>query len=158
HPFGDRSYHVRVTLPPLSTSEMVDMTDAVLGTPAISPAVRTLVADKAEGNPFYVEELTRWLLEDGSLRREDDEVVLARALPEVGVPATIQDLLSARIDRLAAEARQAIQVASVIGREFVLRLLARIADAGDGVRSHVEELRGLELVYEKAMHPELAYM
>src|SRR5262249_8287860 len=93
-----------------------------------------------------------------SLRREDDEVVLARALPELGVPATIQDLLSARIDRLAAEARQAIQVASVIGREFVLRLLARIADAGDGVRSHVEELRGLGLVYEKAMHPELAYM
>jgi DNA-binding NtrC family response regulator/tetratricopeptide (TPR) repeat protein len=157
-PFGDRSYHVRVTLPPLSGSEMTDMTDAVLGTATVPPAVRALVADKAEGNPFFVEELTRWLLEDGSLRREDDALVLTRELPAAAVPGTIQDLLVARIDRLATESRQAIQVASVIGREFVLRLLARITDAGDSVRSHVEELRGLELIYEKAMHPELAYM
>jgi DNA-binding NtrC family response regulator/tetratricopeptide (TPR) repeat protein len=157
-PFGDRSYHVRVTLPPLSGSEMTDMTDAVLGTAAIPPAVRSLVADKAEGNPFFVEELTRWLLEDGSLRREDGAIVLARELPAAAVPSTIQDLLIARIDRLASESRHAIQVASVIGREFALRLLARITEAGDGVRSHVEELRGLELIYEKAMHPELAYM
>ena len=158
HPFGDRSYHVRVTLPPLSAPEMTDMTDAVLGTGTIPPVVRSLVADKAEGNPFFVEELTKWLLEEGSLRREHDAIVLAHELPAAAVPGTIQDLLVARIDRLAAESRQAIQVASVIGREFALRLLARITDAGDGIRSHVEELRGLELIYEKAMHPELAYM
>jgi tetratricopeptide (TPR) repeat protein len=66
-------------------------------------------------------------------------------------------VLIARIDRLAEESRRAIQVASVIGREFALRLLARITEAGD-IHHQVDELRSLELIYEKALHPELAYM
>ena len=74
------------------------------------------------------------------------------------MPDTVQDVLIARIDRLAEDSRRAIQVASVIGREFALRLLARITDAGDRIRGQVEELRSLELIYEKALHPELAYM
>src|SRR5262245_2343742 len=158
HPFGDRSYHQRVSLRPLSDGEMSAMAGAILGTTDIPPAVDALIARKAEGNPFFVEELTRWLLEDGSLRRENGGVVLSRALPEIALPDTIHDVLIARIDRLAEESRRAIQIASVIGREFALRLLARITEAGERIRTQVEELRGLELIYEKAMHPELAYM
>ena len=74
------------------------------------------------------------------------------------MPDTVQDVLIARIDRLAEDSRRAIQVASVIGREFALRLLARITAAGERIRGQVEELRSLELIYEKALHPELAYM
>ena len=64
----------------------------------------------------------------------------------------------ARLDRLDDAPKRAIQMASVIGREFALRLLARITEAGDGVSALVDELRALELIYEKAAHPELAYM
>jgi DNA-binding NtrC family response regulator/tetratricopeptide (TPR) repeat protein len=157
-PFGDRSYHVRIALTPLSGADMATMTGAIFGTPEIPPPLRTLIAHKAEGNPFFVEELAKSLLEDGALRRENGRVVLARDLGDIAVPDTVQDVLIARIDRLAEESRRAIQVASVIGREFALRLLARISEVGDGIRTQVEELRGLELIYEKALHPELAYM
>jgi DNA-binding NtrC family response regulator/tetratricopeptide (TPR) repeat protein len=158
HPFGDRSYHLRVTLRPLSSGEMADITGALLGTVEIPSAVGSLIAAKAEGNPFFVEEVTRSLLEDGTLQRENGRVVLARDLEQISVPDSIHDVLIARLDRLADDARRAIQVASVIGREFALRLLERITETGERVRTHVEELRALELIYEKATHPELAYM
>src|SRR5262245_2415923 len=158
HPFGDRSYHVRIALRPLSAAEMADLSGSLLGTADVPAEVRALIAAKAEGNPFFVEEVTRSLLEDGTLQRENGHVVLTRAAGTIDVPDTIQDVLVARLDRLADDARHAIQVASVIGREFALRLLERIAEAGGKVRAHVDELRSLELIYEKAAHPELAYM
>jgi tetratricopeptide (TPR) repeat protein len=158
HPFGDRSYHVRVSLRALSSGETAAMTASLLGDAEAPPEVWALIATKAEGNPFFVEEVTRSLIEDGTLRREDGRVVLTRDLAEIAVPGTIHDVLAARLDRLADDARQAIQVASVIGREFALRLLERITEAGERVRTQVEELRSLELIYEKATHPELAYM
>src|SRR5262249_39333544 len=148
----------RISLEALSVAEMAEVTDSLLGTAEVPEPLRAIIAAKAEGNPFFVEEVTRSLLEDGSLRRENGRVVLARDLAEVAVPDTIHDVLSARIDRLADDARRAIQVAAVIGREFALRLLERITDAGTGVRTQVEELRALELIYEKVAHPELAFM
>ena len=158
HPFGDRTYHVRVLLRPLGAVEMAEITQSLLGTADVPESVRRLIAAKAEGNPFFVEEVTRSLLEDGSLRREGGHVVLARDLEDLAVPDTIQDVLTARLDRLADDARRAIQVASVIGREFALRLLERIMEAGETVRTQVDELRALELIYQKAAHPELAFM
>jgi DNA-binding NtrC family response regulator/tetratricopeptide (TPR) repeat protein len=158
HRFGDRSFHVRVTLRPLTAAEMGDISGALLGTADVPDEVGALIAAKAEGNPFFVEEVTRSLLEDGTLRRDNGRVVLAREADAIAVPDSIQDVLAARLDRLADDARRAIQVASVIGREFALRLLERITEAGEHVRTHVEELRALELIYEKAAHPELAYM
>ena len=143
HRFGDRSFHVRVTLQPLTAGEMSDISGALLGTRDIPSEVSALIAAKAEGNPFFVEEVTRSLLEDGTLRRDNGRVVLAHEAGAIAVPDSIQDVLAARLDRLADDARQAIQVASVIGREFALRLLERITEAGEHVRTHVEELRTL---------------
>ena len=158
HPFPDRSYHVRVALAPLSGNSMDAMTGALLGGPDVPAALSALIADKADGNPFFAEELVKSLLEQGALRRENGRIMLARDLSEIAVPDTVQDVLIARIDRLAEESRRAIQIASVIGREFALRLLARITEAGDHIHTQVEDLRSLELIYEKALHPELAYM
>jgi tetratricopeptide (TPR) repeat protein len=74
------------------------------------------------------------------------------------VPDSIHGVLMARLDRLDDEPKHALQMASVIGREFALRLLARVTEIGEGVSTLVSELRALELIYEKAAHPELAYM
>jgi class 3 adenylate cyclase/tetratricopeptide (TPR) repeat protein len=158
HPFGDRSYHVRIGLDALSETDTATMTAAILGAADVPAELRALIASKAEGNPFFVEEVTKSLLEDGSLRRNDGRIVLARPLADLAVPDRIQDVLMARIDRLADDPKRAIQVASVIGREFAVRLLERITEAGDRVQALVDELRAVELVYEKAAHPELAYM
>ncbi len=158
HRFGDRSYHQRLTLSPLSDRETATMAGAALGVSAMPAELRELIASKAEGNPFFIEEITASLLEDGSLEQQDGNIKLNRRLDELVIPETIQDVLIARIDRLEDQSRLAIQIASVIGREFALRLLERITESGIQVRSQVDELRTLELIYEKAMHPELAYM
>ncbi len=156
--FAPRSAHSRLVLLPLSRDDMAVMTSSILGTPQVPEDVRALIAAKAEGNPFFVEELTKSLIEDGTLRCENRLAVLTRPIESLSVPDTIQDILTARLDRLAEESRRAIQVASVIGREFAMRLLARISEAGEHIHTQVEELRSLELIYEKALHPELAYM
>ena len=158
HPFGDRSYHVRLALQPLSALEMSSMTGSLLAAASVPDELRDLIAAKAEGNPFFVEEVTKSLVEEGVLRIAGDRVELTRELATLAVPDSIQDILMARIDRLEEEPKRAIQVASVIGREFALRLLERISEAGDRIRHVVEDLRALELIYEKAAHPELAFM
>jgi DNA-binding NtrC family response regulator/tetratricopeptide (TPR) repeat protein len=157
-PFGERSYFMRLSLLPLSHDDVATITGGILGCHDVPAELRALIASKAEGNPFFAEELTKSLLEDGTLRREQSGVSVTRVLRAVTVPDSIQDVLIARIDRLAEASRQAIQIAAVIGREFALRLLARITEVGDRIQTQVDELRGLELIYEKALHPELAYM
>ena len=158
HPFGDRSYHVRLALQPLTETETAAMAGGLLETAELPAEIRELITRKADGNPFFIEEVTKSLLEEGVLRRAGGRIELARKLDEISVPDSIHDVIMARIDRLADEPKRAIQVASVIGREFALRLLQRIVEAGEHVASLVDELRALELIYEKAAHPELAFM
>ena len=158
HPFGDRSYHVRVALEPLSTREMARMAGSLLDSEEVPAALRSLIARKAEGNPFFVEEVTRSLLEEGAIRVDEGRAALVRSEAEIAVPDSIHDVLAARIDRLEEQPKRAIQVASVIGREFALRLLERIVEAGAGLEELVSELRAVELIYQKAAHPELAFM
>jgi tetratricopeptide (TPR) repeat protein len=158
HPFGDRSYHRRIMLAPLDDEAMAAMAGAVLAASSLPDELRTLITRKAEGNPLFVEEVTKSLLEDGVLARDGDRIVLARQLADVVVPDSIHGVLMARLDRLDEGPKHALQLASVIGREFALRLLERVTDAGEGVSALVGELRALELIYEKAAHPELAYM
>src|SRR4029077_14479832 len=93
HPFGDRSYHLRIALRPLSVPDTAAMTGALLGSADMPSVVRELIALKAEGNPFFVEEVTKSLVEEGALRREDGRIVLARDLADVAVPDSIHDVL-----------------------------------------------------------------
>ncbi len=159
HPFGDRSYHVLLALQALTGSDMSAMASALLGRVESLPGeLLELLTRKAEGNPLFVEEVTRSLIEEGVVSFADGQPVFERSLAEISVPDRIQDVLMARLDRLAEEPKRAIQVASVIGREFALRLLSQIREAGDHVPDVIGELRDLELIYEKAAHPELAFM
>lgn len=158
HPFGDRSYHVRVPLRPLDETATTAMVASVLETEDLPASLRELIARKAEGNPLFIEEVTTSLLEEGVLALTEGRVTLTRDLEDVAVPDRIQDVLMARLDRLPEEPRKAIQIASIIGREFAMRLLGRIHDTSANLEAIVGELRSLELIYEKAAHPELAYM
>jgi pimeloyl-ACP methyl ester carboxylesterase len=113
-----------------------------------------VVGERSDGNPFFVEEVAKSLQEQGVLDADPSE---ARLWDEV--PATVQEVLLARIDRLDERARRTLQVASVIGREFTLRVLERLAgERGGEASGALDELRGLELIYEKASYPDLAYM
>ncbi|HXQ22614.1 MAG TPA: adenylate/guanylate cyclase domain-containing protein [Candidatus Acidoferrales bacterium] len=155
---GDRSYFNRVALQPLSADEAAALAAAMLEAPEFPAEIRALIASKAEGNPFFIEEITKSLMEIGALRRTAEGYTLGRPVSEIVIPNTIQDVIMARIDRLGDEPKRAMQIASVIGREFAVRLLQRASQLGDSVNALVGELRALELIYEKAGVPELAYM
>jgi class 3 adenylate cyclase/tetratricopeptide (TPR) repeat protein len=157
-PFGERSWVTRLALQPLSPEQTRVMTAAVLAVERVPAPLHELIASKADGNPFFVEEVTKSLLETGALRRTDDGLTLDRPLADIVIPDRIQDVIMARIDRLGDDPRRAIQIASVIGREFAVRLLKRASELGDGLDELVGELRALELIYEKSAVPELAYM
>ncbi|HEY8172281.1 MAG TPA: tetratricopeptide repeat protein, partial [Dehalococcoidia bacterium] len=120
--------------------------------------ISRLITAKAEGNPFYIEEVTKALVETGAIRRENGGFRLARPIENIHIPETIQEVILTRIDRLDHDARDAIQLASVIGREFAARLLARIAEAHTQLDGQLSALKSLELIYEKAYFPELSYM
>ncbi len=92
------------------------------------------------------------------LIRRDDELVLDRALDSIYIPDTVQEVILSRIDRLDPDSKSTMQFASVIGREFAVRLLNRIADIETQLDELLAELRNLELIYETGYSPELSYM
>jgi predicted ATPase/class 3 adenylate cyclase len=145
-PWHDRSFHERLTLEPLSEDETADMVKAMLGVRELAPAVRALVVSRAEGNPFFIEELTRYLRE-----RELHE---SEHAPDVAIPATVHDLLTARIDRLPEDLKRTLQLASVLGRDFPLAVLERIAAPRADVKGDVAQLVRLELLREKDTFPD----
>jgi tetratricopeptide (TPR) repeat protein len=158
HPLGERTYHTRIALTTLSTTDSVHMAQALLTTEGLPAALQTLIAQRAEGNPFFVEEIIKSLQDMGAIRQAGDQAVLTRPLHEVIIPDTIQDIIMARIDRLAETPKRTLQLASVIGREFTRRLVDRLADLRAQTETCLQELKALELIYERSLFPELAYM
>ena len=134
------------------------MTDAMLSAHHLPEAFQQLIVEKAEGNPFFVEEVVKSLQETEAIRPTKEGYELTRPLDQIAVPDTIQDVIMARIDRLPEAPKQTLQLAAVIGRDFTHRLLDRIAKLHDPVQPHLQELKTLELIYEKSLFPELAYM
>jgi class 3 adenylate cyclase/tetratricopeptide (TPR) repeat protein len=157
-PFGDRSYYTRLALTALSTEASAQMAQAMLAAEQLPYALQALIARKAEGNPFFVEEVMKSLQEIGAIRLEDGRYVITRVLDELVVPDTIQDVIMARIDRLAEAPKKTLQLASVIGREFTRRLLDRISDIRGQSEEFLRDLKAIELIYEKNAFPELSYM
>jgi class 3 adenylate cyclase/pimeloyl-ACP methyl ester carboxylesterase len=157
-PFADRTYHTRITLRALPGPQIGAMVEAALGTSAVPAPLLELIAHKADGNPLFIEEISRSLVEDGTLERVDGGWRLARPFGDVVIPDTVQGVITARIDRLPGEAKAALQVACVIGREFSARLVERVSAREQEAAQALGELRAVELIYETSAYPELAYM
>ena len=158
YPLGQRSYQSWMALNPLSTQDSARMADALIASESIPEGLRQLILRKAEGNPFFVEEVVKSLQQAGALRRVGGKTELTRPLDQIVVPDTIQDVIMARIDRLGDEPKRALQLASVIGREFARRLIDRLVEIQEHTDTVLRELKALELIYEKSLYPELAYM
>lgn len=158
HSLGERTYYSRLALGHLAPEESASMAERVLQVATLPAQLQELITGKAEGNPFYIEEVTKSLVESGVLRKSNGSYSLERPAEQVRVPDTIQEVILSRIDRLERQAKEAIQLASVIGREFTVRLLNRISDVGAKLDDLLGELKALELIYEKTYFPELSYM
>ena len=157
-PVSERVSSTRLVLDHLAEAESVALVRGVLDGSILSPELEALVTGKAEGNPFFTEEVVRSLLETGVIARCDGAWRLQRAVDEVRIPDTIQEVILARIDRLDRAAKEAVQLASVIGREFTARVLDRMSDREARLSGILAELEAHGLIDEKSLHPEPAYV
>ena len=98
-PFGDHTFHTRLALTTLSTADSVRMARELLGTDEMPADLEAMIVSKAEGNPFFVEEVVRSIEELGAIRREGSRLVATHPLDPALVPDTVQDVVTARIDR-----------------------------------------------------------
>ena len=157
-PFRSRSFYTTLTLRSFSDAETLEMAGYVLGTAQCPTELQITLMQKAEGVPLFIEEVTKALLDLGVLRREEGAYRLVKRLSEVSVPETIQGIIMARLDRLGDEGKRTVQLASVIGRQFLVRLLARVAGRTDRLEGLLCELQALEIIYEQGLLPEPAYI
>jgi predicted ATPase len=117
---------LEIHLAPLSTDDSQELVSNLLAVEAIPENVRQRILAKTEGNPFFVEEVLRMLIDRGDLVQDGDQWVIEGELEAIDIPDTLQGVLTARIDRLPDEAKRALQVAAVIGRRFQVRILEEV--------------------------------
>ncbi|MFQ5895135.1 MAG: hypothetical protein ACE5JJ_04865 [Nitrospinota bacterium] len=157
-PWATSSSYLRVPVEPLSRPESEEMLHHMLRVQAVAQEVKELVQSKAEGNPFFLEELVLELLEAGWVRAEGDVCRLVGEGAEAHVPATVQDVIMARIDRLEESPKRTLQLAAVIGHEFAFAILEKIAKPSHTLGPALQALQQSELIAEKSLFPELEYM
>ncbi len=132
HQWGSRTYYTQLRLDPLPHDHAEELLGALVGSDAGLDPLKRVLIERTEGNPFFLEESVRSLVETGSLVGERGAYRLARPLPTIQVPATVQAVLAARIDRLPPADRALLQTASVVGKDVPLGLLQAIAEPGRG--------------------------
>jgi class 3 adenylate cyclase/tetratricopeptide (TPR) repeat protein len=157
-PWAQGTHYQRLGLETLSFDASVRLVRNILGGIPLDSVLEKKIVEKTGGNPFFVEEIVRDLLDRGDLVKSGDRYMGNRPIDQLEIPNTIQGVLAARMDRLSEDLRQTLQVASVIGRDFAFRLLKSIMELGEELRSRLTSLVGLEILYEKALYPELEYI
>src|SRR5262249_40632001 len=130
--WSGKSYHSVITLPPLALSEGRQMLTALLGTTHIQDELAALVLDKADGVPFFLEELVKVLQETGAIEQHEGQWRLTAQATGMPVPNTVEEVLMARMDRLADGAKSVLQMGAVIGRAFRGELLRELAGLPEG--------------------------
>ena len=122
--------HNVVELSPLTPAECGQLLDNLLGAEALPENVRRLIITKAEGNPFYLEEVIRSLINQGVITRSADDRrwIAAAGLDEIKLPDTLQGVIMARVDQLDPQTKRVLQIASVVGRNFPYQVLDKVVD------------------------------
>ena len=117
-----------ISLQALSDTESRQMVANLLEFEALPEKTRTLILQKSEGNPFFVEEVIRMLIDRGAIIQKDGDWIADQDIEQVEIPDNLQGLLLARIDRLPEEVKHTLRVASVIGRQFPVKVLEQVLE------------------------------
>ena len=156
--WGNKGYHTQLRLEPLNAERAGELLKTLLGDqPTLRPVTEMLI-QRTGGNPFFLEEGVRALIETGVIAREAGAYRLVKDLKAVQVPPTVQAVLAARIDRLSPDEKWLLQSAAVIGRSVPFSLLQAISEHDeDTLRGLLARLQAAEFLYETSLFPELEY-
>jgi len=159
HEWANKSYYSQLRLGPLGGRSADAMIGALLGDASELAPIKRLVIERAEGNPFFLEEIVQALFDEGVVVRRNGEVQLARPLSQIRLPQTVQGILAARIDRLPSEHKQLLQVIAVVGREVPLSLIRRLTPAAEPQAERMlAELQSGEFIYERPLGADAEYV
>jgi class 3 adenylate cyclase/tetratricopeptide (TPR) repeat protein len=156
HAWGSKTAYSQMRLDALSTQHAGELLDVLLGAdPSLGPLKELLVR---RGNPFFLEETVRTLVETKALEGLPGRYRLTQPLQSLQVPSSVQTILAARIDRLSSEDKRLLQTASVVGKDVPFALLQGIAELSDDMlRGALDRLQAAEFLYESSLFPDLEY-
>jgi predicted ATPase len=159
HTWGAKSYHNQINLNRLSNRESLSMVSDLLNTETIDRDLEELILEKTEGVPFFIEEFIRSLNDLKIIEKKNKTCRLAKDIQDVTIPSTVQDVIMARVDALPEGAKELLQTGSAIEREFSYDLIKRVKERPEQeLLSHLSVLKDSELLYERGIFPETAYI
>jgi tetratricopeptide (TPR) repeat protein len=158
HSWGSKTYYRQLRIDPLPPESAEELLEALLGNAPGLDALKRLLIQRTEGNPFFLEESVRTLVETNVLAGERGAYRVAKASQTLQIPATAQAILAARIDRLAPEDKRLLQAASVIGKDVPFALLQGLIEGPEeALRRGLAALQAAEFLYEARLFPDLEY-
>jgi class 3 adenylate cyclase/tetratricopeptide (TPR) repeat protein/ribosomal protein L40E len=158
HQWATRTYYSQLRIDSFPPETAETFLDQLIGSDHGLRPLKRLLIEQTQGNPFFLEESVRTLAETGALAGTSGDFYLTKALTSIEVPASVQTLLAARIDRLPAEEKTILQTASVIGETVPFALLSRIVDMPpDTLQRGIAHLKAVEFLYETSLFPEVEY-
>ncbi len=158
HAWGSKTYYRQLRIDPLPPETAEELLDVLLGRDADLGPFKRLLIERTEANPLFLEESVRALAETGALTGKTGAYRLAQHIGQLKIPATVQAILAARVDRLDPKAKRVLQAAAVIGKDVPMALLLAIADAPEeDVRAELVRLQTAEFLYEVRLFPDLEY-
>jgi class 3 adenylate cyclase/predicted ATPase len=178
HQWGSKTYYTQLRLDPLGKESADEMLNALLGVTDLAPSVtgdnvergaretgegsslnalKRLIIERTEGNPFFMEEMVLVLLDEGALKR-NGAVKLTRSLSQLKIPPTVQAILASRIDRLPPDEKDLLQMLAVIGRELAFGLVKSVVSRSeDELNRMLSELQLAEFIYEQPATGDIEY-
>jgi tetratricopeptide (TPR) repeat protein len=158
HAWGGKSYYLQLRIDPLPPESAEELLRALLGEDRALEPIKRVLIERTEGNPFFLEESVRTLVETKVLVGERGAYRMMKAPEAWQIPATAQAILAARIDRLPLEDKRLVQTAAVIGKDVPFALLQTIADVPEEhLRRGLSRLQAAEFLYERSLFPDLEY-
>lgn len=157
--WGAKSYHSQLNLNRLSNRESLVMASHLLGTEEIDKDLEKLILEKTEGVPFFLEEFIKSLKDLKIIEIKNNRYRVTKDIKETTIPATVQDVIMARIDSLPEGTKDLLQTVSVAGREFSYDLSKKVTGLTEKeLLSHLSILKDAELIYERGIYPESTYV
>jgi tetratricopeptide (TPR) repeat protein len=159
HTWGAKSFHSQVTLNRLSNRESLMMVSHLLSTEELDKDLEEFILEKTEGVPFFIEELIKSLKDLKIIERENNRYRITKDIKEVTIPATVQDVIMARVDSLPEGTKGLLQTISAVGRESSYELIKRVTELTEQeLLPQLSVLKDSELLYERGIYPQSTYV
>ncbi len=152
------SIHAEIVLGSLNEQQSELLVTNLLHVKGIPSKIKTLITKRAEGNPFFIEEVVRSFIDEGVVEIKNGRFRITEKIDSVVIPESINEILMTRIDKLDDETRSLVKVASVIGRNFFYKILTEVTKSIEDIDERLEYLKGIQLILERRRMAEIEYL